>query len=111
MSDTAIYIVIALALTLAVLSIRTLLRLPIGERPAYHVLLFIAALLGVVLVAPVHALVADDGVARWTYWPIGFVAGLAVVELGPHVIRGVPALIKTLIAALGRWLGGRHDGP
>ncbi len=110
MSDTAIYIVLGVALTLAVLSFRTLLHLPIGERPAYQILLLIAALLGVILVPPVHALFAEDGVGRWDNWPIGLVAGLGCVEVGPHVIRGVPRLIKTLIAAIGRWLGGGSNG-
>ncbi len=111
MSDTAIIIVLVVALTLAVLSFRTLLQAQTkAERLSYQILLAVAAMLGVLLVPPVHALFAEDGVARWVNWPLGGVAGLAVVEIGPRLIRVVPAFFKAIVAAIGRLLGGRN-GP
>jgi len=76
MPGWAWWVLLGCLLALASFSVRQLIALPGIDRPGRLVLLLMSAGLGVGI-----ALAVDD-----THWFLGFVVGLAVVEIGPIVI-------------------------
>jgi len=78
LSATVYWIVLACALALASYSVRLLVQSPPPERRRRAIVLVASAGLGVLL---------GGWALGWDSWPAGLVAGLAVVELGPAVLR------------------------
>ena len=80
MSDTAYWLVLACALALASYSVRLLVQAPPAERGRRALVLLGSGVLGILL---------GGWALGWDSWPAGLVAGLAVVEVGPAVLRWV----------------------
>ncbi len=97
--------VAAFGLALALLSIRTLLRLAGPARVRYGVLLVAAVVFGLLAGRALHGLFAEPG-ARWVTWPLGPLGGLALVELGKPALRASVAVMRTAGKAIGRRFGG-----
>ena len=77
MSDTVYWMTLALALALASYSVRYVVESE-GNRARKGLVLVCSAVLGVLL---------GGWALGWDSWPAGMIAGLAVVELGPAVLR------------------------
>lgn len=92
MSDTAYWIVLAIALTLASYSIRQAVSAPVAERAARGLVLVCSAVLGVLL---------GGWALGWDSWPAGMVGGLAVIEFGPHAVQIGPTLVQWVRGRLG----------
>jgi len=79
-SETVYWFVLGCALALASYSVRLLVQAPPAERLRRGLVLVASAGLGVLL---------GGWALGWDSWPAGLVAGLAVVEVGPAVLRMV----------------------
>lgn len=110
MSTEWIIIVLVAGLALALSSLRSLAKMKPQDRAWYGALLFAAGLLGMTVAPPATALLSADGETSWTYWPLGLVAGLAVVELGPTLARGAKFVLWDGAKALAAWVRSKLGG-
>ncbi len=106
MTEWEVFAILVVGLGLAALSLRTLGKTPKEDRAWYGCVLLSMALLGAIIAGPGSALFSADGVQDESYWPLGLVAGLAVVELGPPLLRTVKALFQVVVGVIKSRLGG-----
>ena len=105
MSIELTLVVVAVALALAIITARTWVQRKGRLRREYSQLIGIAIFLGLVAGHALHLLFADAE-DPWVTWPLGPLAGVALVELGGSVLAAMKAALKVVVDALRKRFGG-----